>query len=115
MPASVLNCVAIAREGIVSFVLVGANSKPVARFLQQESPFHVIVWAYVNRLGYDCAVTRFFYLNAVVDWDSTPKDHSRSYGGRINVVLFGCLYNVVDLGYFDQWGEPPSRRRGTFS
>ena len=39
-----------------------------------------------------------------------------SDGGRINVVLFGWLFNVADLGYFDQWVEPPpSLGRGIYS
>ena len=75
----------------------------------------MIFEAYVDRLGYDRAVTRFFYLNVVVNWDTTPEDHSLPDGGRINMVLFGWIFNVVDLHYFDQWGEPPSHGRGAFS
>ena len=115
MPAAGLNFVAMAREGIMLFVLDGANSNPVARGLQRESPFGVIFGAYVNRLGYAGKATRFFYLNVVVKWDSTPEDIGLADGGRINVVLFGWLFNVLDLGYFDQWGEPPSLRIGIYS
>ena len=57
----------MAREGIVSFVLDGANSDPVDRRLWWESLFGVIFGAYVNRMGYGGKVTRFFYLNAVVE------------------------------------------------
>ena len=71
--------------------------------------------AYVDWLGYNRAVTRFFYLNVVVDWDTTPEDQFLPDGGRINVVLFGWIFKVVDLHYFDQWGEPPSHGRGVFS
>ncbi len=44
-----------------------------------------------------------------------PEDIGLSDGGRINVVLLDWLFNVADLGYFDQWGEPPSLGRGIFS
>ena len=49
----------------------------------------MIFGAYINRLGYDGEVTRFFYLNVVVKWDTTPEDIGLSDGGRFNVVLFG--------------------------
>ena len=75
----------------------------------------MIFGAYVNRLEYDDKVTRFFYLNVVVEWDSTPEDSGLADGGRINVVLFRWLFNAADLGYFDQWGEPPSLGRGIYS
>ena len=61
----------------------------------------MIFGAYVNRLGYDGKVTRFFYLNAVVEWDTSPQDIGLDDGGRIWVVFFGWLFNVADLGYFD--------------
>ena len=85
------------------------------RRLQRETPFHVIFGAFVDWLGYDRAVTRFFYLNVAVNWDTTPDDHGLPDGGRINVVLFGWIFSVVDLGFIDQWGDPPSHGRGTFS
>ena len=75
----------------------------------------MIFGAYVNRLGYDGEVTRFFYLNIVVKWDSTPEDICLSDEGRINVILFGWLYDVADLGYFDQWGESPTLARVIYS
>ena len=58
-------------------------------------------------MGYNDKVSRFFYLNCVVDWDTTLEDHGLGDGGRINVVLFGWLFKVADLGYFHQWEEPP--------
>ena len=51
----------------------------------------------------------------MVEWDTTPEDHGLPDGGRINVVLFGWIFSAADLGYFDQWGEPPSHWGGTFS
>ena len=60
-------CVAMAREGLVSFVLVGFNRESVTRRLRREAPFRVIFGAYVGQCGYDQAVTRFFYLYGVVD------------------------------------------------
>ena len=56
------------------FLLDGANSNLVARRLRRESPFGEIFGVYVNRMGYDGEVTRFFYLNVVVEWDATPED-----------------------------------------
>ena len=78
-----------------------------------ETPFRAIFVAYVDRLVYNWAVTRFFYLNVVVDRDTTPEDQGLPDGCRINVVSFGWIFTVVDLHYFDQWGEPPSHERGT--
>ena len=75
----------------------------------------MIFGAYINRLGYDGEVTRFFYLNVVVQWDTTPEDIGLSGEGRSNVVSFGWVFNVADLGYFDQWGEFPSLARGIYS
>ena len=43
------------------------------------------------------------------------EDIGLANGGRINVVSFGWLFTVADLGYFDQWGEPPSLGRGVNS
>ena len=63
-------------------------------------------------VGYDRAVTRFFYLKVVVDWDETLENHSLPDGGRVNVVLFGWMFNVVDLHCFDQWGGTPLAREG---
>ena len=60
MPTSGLTVVAMARERIVLFVFYGANSKPAARRLQYDCPFGCIFGDYVNRMGYDVAVTRFF-------------------------------------------------------
>ena len=105
-------CVAMARKVLVLFLLVGFNGKSVTRRLWRESPFCVIFAAYVDRAGYDQAVTRFFYLNGVVEWDSTPEDHKLPDGGRINVVTFGWIFSAVDLGYFYQWEEPPPLWRG---
>ena len=107
--------VTMARVDLVSFVLVGVNSESVTRRLRQETPFCVIFGAYVGQFGYSQAVTRFYYLNGVVEWGTTPKDHRIPDGGRINVVLFGWIFIAADLGYFDQWGEPPSHRGGTYS
>ena len=64
----------MAREGIVLFVLDGADSDLVARCLRRQSLFGDICGAYVNRLGYDGSVTRFLYLNVVVEWDATLED-----------------------------------------
>ena len=84
------------------FVLDGANNNPVARRLRREYQFGEIFGVYINRMGYNGKVTRFFYLNAVVKWVTTPEDIGLADGGRINVVSFGWLFNVADLGYFDQ-------------
>ena len=43
-----LNCVTMASEGIMLFVLDGDHSNPVTRRLQQESPFGMIFGAYIN-------------------------------------------------------------------
>ena len=75
----------------------------------------MIFEAYVGQVGYDQVVTRFFYLNGVVDWDLGPEDYGLPDGGRINVVAFGWIFSAADLGYFDQWGEPPSDWGGNFS
>ena len=83
--------------------LVGFNGKSVTRRLWRESPFRVIFAAYVDRAGYDRGGARFFYLNGVVEWDSTPEDHKLPNGGRINVVSFGWIFSAAELGYFDQW------------
>ena len=98
----------------MSFLLVGFNGKSVTRRLRQDAPFCVIFEAYVDQFGYDQAVTRFFYLNGVVDWDSGPEDHGLPDGVRINVVAFGWIFSAADLGYFAQWEEPPSHRGGTY-
>ena len=68
---------------------------------------------YVNRLGLDGGVTRFFYLNAVVKWDTSPEDIGLADGGRIWVVSFGWLVNVAELGYFDWGGSPVFWGQGT--
>jgi hypothetical protein len=104
----------MAREGLVLFVLVGFNGERVTRRLRQEVPFRVIFEIYVNQVGYNPTVTRFFYLNGVVDWDLSPEDHGLPYGGHINVVAFGWIFSAADLGYFAQWEEPPSHRGGTY-
>ena len=70
---------------------------------------------YVYRLGYVREVTRFFYLNAVVKWDTLPEDIGLAGGSRIWVVSFGWLFNVADLGYFDLWGVPRFLGRGHYS
>ena len=67
--------VAMAREGLVSVILVGIHGDSVMRRLWRDSPFRMIFVAYVDRAGCDPAVTRFFHLNGVVEWDSTPEDH----------------------------------------
>ena len=96
------------------FVLVVFNGKSVTRRLQQDAHFRVIFEAYVDQFGYDQVVTRFFYLNGVVDWDSGPKDHQLPNGGRVNVVAFGWIFNAADLDYFSRWEEPPSHLGGTY-
>ena len=48
----------------------------------------MIFGAYVSQFGYNQAVTRFFYLKGVVEWDTAPEDHGLPYGGRINMVAF---------------------------
>ena len=98
----------------MSIVLVGLNGNIETRRLWRESTFFEIFAAYVDRAGYDPAVTRFYHLNGVVEWDSTPEDHELSNGGRINVVAFGWIFSAADLGYFDQWKEPPPLRRGVY-
>ena len=75
----------------------------------------MIFEAYVGQFKYDQAVTRFFYLNRVVVWDTAPEDHGLPDGVRINVVSFGWVFSAADMGYFDQWEEPPSHLGGTFS
>ena len=75
----------------------------------------MIFGAYVGQFGYDQAVTKFFYLRGGVEWDTAPEDHGLPDGVRINVVSFGWVFSATDLGYFDQWQEPPSHLGGTFS
>ena len=104
----------MAREGLVLVILVGFNGKSVTRRLWRESTFRVIFAAYVDRAGYDQAVTRFFHLNGVVEWDSTPEDHKLPNGGRINVVALGWIFSAAVLGYFDQWEEPPLLQKGVY-
>ena len=115
VPASILSCVAMARERIVLFILDGSNSKIVARGLWRDCPFGHIFGDCVIRMGYNVAVTRFFQRNALVRWASTPGDINLVDGGRINVVSFGWLFTVADLSEFDWWGEFPSLDRGVFS
>ena len=43
----------------------------------------MIFGAYVNRLGYDGKVTRFFYLNVVVDWDTRLEYIGPSLDGAL--------------------------------
>ena len=74
----------------------------------------MIFRAYVSQFGYNQAVTRFSYLNGVVDWDTAPEDHILLDGGRINVVAFGWIFSATVLGYFDLWKERPSHWGGTF-
>ena len=99
--------VAMSREGLVLIVLVGLNGDIETRRLWRDSVFFEIFAAYVDRAGYDPAVTRFYHLNSVVEWDSTPADHEISNKGRINVVGFGWIFSAANLDYFDQWEEPP--------
>ena len=61
--------IVMAREGLVSVILVGIHGNSVTRRLR--------------------VVTRFFHLNGVVEWDSTLEDHKFPDGGRIDVVAFG--------------------------
>ena len=98
----------------MSIVLVGLNGDNETRRLRRDSVFSEIFSAYVGRVGYDPAVTRFYHLNSVVEWDSTPADHEFSDEGRINVVGFGWIFSAADLYYFDQWEEPPPLRRGVY-
>ena len=98
--------VAMSREGLVSIVLVGLNGDIETRRLRRDSVFFGIFAAYVDRAGYDPAVTRFYHLNGVVEWDSTPAEHELPNGGRINVVAFGWIFSASDLDFFDQWEEP---------
>jgi len=79
---------AMSREGLVSIVLVGLNGNIETRHLWSDSVFFEIFSAYVGRVGYDLVVTRFFHLNSVVEWDSTPANHGFLDEGRINVVCF---------------------------
>ena len=74
----------------------------------------MIFGVYVDWLGYNQAVTRFIFLNVAVDWDTTLEDHGLPDGGRINMVLFGWIFSVADLGFIDWCGEPPSQGRRTF-
>ena len=99
---AVAYCVAMARDGLVSFVLVGFNGKSVTRRLQQDAPFCVIFGAYVSWFGYDQALTRFLYLNGVIGWDTAPEDCGLLDGGRISVVAFGWIFSAAYLGYDDQ-------------
>ena len=84
-----VKCVAMARVGLVSVVLVGIYGDSVTRRLWRDSPFWEIFVAYVFHAGLDSAVTRFYHRNGVVEWGSTPGDHLFPDGGRINVVAFG--------------------------
>jgi len=106
---------AMSQEGLVSIVLVGLNGDIETRCLLRNSVFFEIFSAYVGRVGYDPGVTRFYHLNSVVKWDSTPADHGFLDEGRINVVCFGWIFSAADLGYFDRWEEPPLLRRGVYS
>jgi hypothetical protein len=99
-------CVAMARVGLVSVVLVGFHGDSVTRCLWRDSPFREIFVAYVYQAGFDPAVTRFFYLNGVIEWGSTPGDRLFPDGGRIHVVTFGWLFSGSDLEYIDQWVRP---------
>ena len=51
--------IAMAREGLVSIILVGLNGNIETRRLWRESTFFEIFAAYVDRAGYDPEVTRF--------------------------------------------------------
>ena len=82
-------CVAMARVCLMSVVLVGTHGDSVTRRLWRDSPFREIFVAYVYQAGFDPEVTRFFYLNGVIEWGSTPGDCLFPDGGRIHVVTFG--------------------------
>ena len=97
----------------MSIVLAGLNGNIETRRLWRDSVFFEIFSAYVGRVGYDPAVTRFYHLNSVVEWDSTPADHEFSDEGQIYVVGFGWIFSAANLDYFDQWGEPPPSPEGS--
>jgi len=106
--------VAMSREGLVSIVLLGLNGDIETRHLWRDTVFFEIFSAYAYRVGYAPATTRFYHLNSVVEWDSALADHGFSDEGRINLVAFGWIFSAADLGYFDQWGEPPPLWRGVY-
>jgi len=106
------NYVAMARVLLVSVVLVGPHGDSVTRRLRRDSPFREIFVAYVYQAGIDPEVTRFFYLDGVIGWGSTPGDHMFPDGGRIHVLTFGWLFSGVDLEYIDQWVGPSPLRGG---
>ena len=108
--------VAMLRGVLVLIVLVGLNGDIETRRLWHDSTFFEIFAAYANWVGYDPAVTRFYHLKGVVEWDSTPADHKLPDGRQINVVKFGWIFSTADLEYFDQWEEPPpAPERGILS
>ena len=104
--------VAMARAGLVTVVLVGIHGHSVTRRLWCNLHFQTIFVAYVSQAGLDPDVTRFFYLNGLLEWGSTPGDHLFPDGGRINVVLFEWLFSAAELDYFDQWGVPSPPQGG---
>jgi hypothetical protein len=104
----------MSREGLVSIVLVGVNGDITRCRLWRDTVFFEIFSAYAYRVGYAPATTWLYHLNSVVEWDSALADHGFSDEGRVNVVAFGWIFSAADLGYFDQWEEPPPRWRGVF-
>ena len=67
MLATGTNCSAMAREVLVLFELVGANSNVEGNAFDGGAPFYAVFLAYVDWVGYNRAVTRFFYLNVLVE------------------------------------------------
>ena len=88
----------MAREGLVSVILVGIHGDSVTRCLRRDSAFRMIFVAYVDWAGCDRAVTRFFHLNSVVEWDSTPEDHDFPNGGRVDAVVFVWVFSIQRRG-----------------
>ena len=74
--------VAMARAGLVTVVLVGIHGDSVTRRLRRDSHFRMIFVAYVNQAGLDPSVTRFFYLNGLLEWGLTPGDYLFPDGGK---------------------------------
>ena len=107
--------VAMARVGLVTVILVGIHGDSETRRLWRDSHFRTIFVAYVNQAGLDPDVTRFFYLNGVLEWGLTPDDYLFPDGGRINIVSFGWLLRREDLEYIDRWVRPFSLWGGFYS
>jgi hypothetical protein len=103
------------RGGLVTILLVGVDGDTVTCRLRPDTVFFEIFSAYACRAGCAPATTRFYYHNSVVEWDLALADHGfLAFTGRVHVVAFGWIFSAADLGYFDQWEEPPLRWRGVF-